>query len=477
MRRAVSAAWCRSVESPEKSAVKSGLSSAGSAKTCAAACFASARPQDAVSSLSALRLGRGIRSRLERSIEAPAYNLSIYDPGYDPGFGVPDFGYVPCFGERPMSAAAAKSATHDAGIFRRLLLGWFDEHARDLPWRRTRDPYAIWVSEIMLQQTRVAAVIEHYARFMERFPTLPALAAASEDEVLACWSGLGYYRRARMLHRAARFVARELDGKLSTAAELRALPGIGEYTSAAIASIAFGEAVASVDGNVERVITRARGWTERTALAARIRKAAAETLDRDRPGDFNQAMMELGATVCVPRGPLCLSCPVMELCATRGEHPTAARKKMRSQKAAYAFLLRIAEPEAKRGAKKANGPARRPAELAVLLEQRPAEVSLMPGMWELPEIDAASADVARRLLDVRHSITVTNYYVTVYSCDLESKLPEGKGVRKWVNSRELTELPLTGLTRKVLKRLKTLPGYTGPGPAVRFDEVTPEVWV
>ena len=153
---------------------------------------------------------------------------------------------------------------------------------------------------------------------------------------------------------------------------------------------------------------------------------------------------------------------------------------MRSQKAAYAFLLRIAEPEAKKpGTKRANGKMGHPAELAVLLEQRPTEASLMPGMWELPEIDALNGDESRRLLDVRHAITVTNYYVTIYRYDAsaESTLPRGKGERRWVNSRELTELPLTGLTRKVLKRLKTLPGYTGPGPAVRFDEVTPEVWV
>jgi A/G-specific adenine glycosylase len=380
-----------------------------------------------------------------------------------------------------MNAVTSRSATLEARKFRRLLLNWFDDNARDLPWRRTHDPYGIWVSEIMLQQTRVGAVIEHYARFMERFPTLPALAEASEDEVLACWSGLGYYRRARMLHKAARFVSQELGGKLpGTMTELRALPGIGEYTSAAIASIGFGHPVASVDGNVERVITRLRGWSERTAVAAKVRKAAGELLDCDRPGDFNQAMMELGATVCLPRGPLCLQCPVVELCVTRGEHPVAARKKMRSQKAAYAFLLRIAEPKAKKpGGKKTNGQERRPAELAVLLEQRPAEASLMPGMWELPEIDASHADAARRLLDVRHSITVTNYYVTVYGYDAtaETGLPAGKGTRRWVNSRELMELPLTGLTRKVLKRLKTLPGYTGPGPAVTFEEVTPEVWV
>ncbi len=367
--------------------------------------------------------------------------------------------------------------------FRRLLLEWFDDNARDLPWRRTRDPYAIWVSEIMLQQTRVAAVIEHYARFMERFPSLLALAEAGEDEVLASWSGLGYYRRARMLHKAARFVTQELGGKLpSTATELRALPGIGEYTCAAIASIGFGEAAACVDGNVTRVLTRVRGWTERTAVAAKIRRAAGELLDRIRPGDFNQAMMELGATVCLPRGPLCLQCPVVELCSTRGEHFVGARKKMRSQKAAYAFLLRITEAQARRrpaSGRARGGPIPQKPELAVLLEQRPPGASLMAGMWELPQIDGTNADAARRLLDVRHSITVTNYYVTVYGYDAaaESRLPQSEGTRRWIEAHKLAELPLTGLTRKVLKRLKTLPGYTGPGPAVSFEEMTPETWI
>jgi len=364
--------------------------------------------------------------------------------------------------------------------FRRLLLNWFDENARDLPWRRTRDPYAIWVSEIMLQQTRVSAVADHYTLFMGRFPTVAALATASEDEVLACWSGLGYYRRARMLHRAAQFVAAELLGKLpKTAVELRSLPGIGDYTSAAIASIGFGEPVACVDGNVERVLTRVRGWTERTAEAAKIRQAAAELLDADDPGDFNQAMMELGATVCLPRGPLCLQCPVADLCATRGEHPVASRKKMRSQAAAYAFLVRAEGTDGRVRGKSGNGHTPQPGEPAVLLDQRPASASLMPGMWELPEIDASNVNGGRRLLDVRHAITVTNYYVTIYGYDAvkETSLPEAKGIRRWVHMRELTSLPLTGLTRKVLKRLKTLPGYTGPGPAVSFEQMTPEFWL
>jgi A/G-specific adenine glycosylase len=334
----------------------------------------------------------------------------------------------------------------DSREFCRRLLGWFDENARDLPWRRSRDPYAIWVSEIMLQQTRVAAVLEHYARFMERFPALEDLAAAAEDEVLAQWSGLGYYRRARMLLKAAQFVARELGGRFpATAAELRALPGVGEYTSAAIASIGFGEAVACVDGNVERVLRRVRGWDETTGTAAKIRAEAARLLHAERAGDFNQAMMELGATVCVPRGPGCMQCPVMELCATRGEHTVGARKKMGSRESAYALVRRASIAGAE-----------------VLLEQRSAVASLMAGMWELPAIDAESAPEEKKALMVRHSITDTNYSVTIYDVGARRPRELRKGaVRRWFAVSELHTVPLTGLARKVLKRVRAWPGFDG----------------
>jgi A/G-specific adenine glycosylase len=345
--------------------------------------------------------------------------------------------------------------------FRQRLLGWFDENARDLPWRRSRDPYAIWVSEIMLQQTRVAAVLEHYARFMERFPALALLAAAGEEEVLALWSGLGYYRRARLLHRAAQFVAHQLGGKLpENATNLRVLPGVGEYTAAAVASIGFGEPIACVDGNVERVLRRLMAWKEISVTAAKTRAQAACLLDAARPGDFNQAMMELGATVCLPRGPLCLQCPVVELCATRGEHPAGARKKMRSRESAYAFLRRSPRPHA----------------AEVLLEQRPADSSLMPGMWELPEIDPKSAPEENKALTLRHSITDTNYYVSIYRLDANRyRLPERSAARQWCCARDLQTLPLTGLARKALKRLHAWPGYDGAGPEVALGPLPSEV--
>jgi A/G-specific adenine glycosylase len=344
----------------------------------------------------------------------------------------------------------------DRKEFRRSLLAWFDENARDLPWRRTSDPYAIWVSEIMLQQTRVAAVLEHYDRFLRRYPTLQALAVAAEEDVLASWSGLGYYRRARLLHKAAKVVAGDLGGEFPrTSVALRRLPGIGEYTCAAIASIGFGEAIAVIDGNVERVLTRVLGWDEKTALLSRLREEAAKFLAQDRPGDFNQAMMELGATVCLPRGPLCLQCPVQKQCVTRGEHPVAERKKMKSRQAAYAFLRRASK--------------RRAPE--VLLAQRPDDASLMPGMWELPAIDPDTAPAERRLLDVRHSITVTNYYVTVYGYEPgeEKALLHDKAAQRWFAASELTEIPLTGLARKVLKRLKAMPDYAVLGTRLKFE--------
>ena len=189
-------------------------------------------------------------------------------------------------------------------LFRRHLLWWYDRNKRDLPWRKDRDPYHVWISEIMLQQTRVAAVIEYYRRFLERFPTVHALAAAREASVLTAWSGLGYYRRARALHQAAKVIVNEYAGRFpQTADGLRALPGIGRYTGAAIASIAFDEAAAVVDGNVERVLGRLLG---RNLDREEAWSTADELLSRCRPGDFNQALMELGATVCLPRDPKCV---------------------------------------------------------------------------------------------------------------------------------------------------------------------------
>lgn len=345
-------------------------------------------------------------------------------------------------------------AVEQVAQFRKKLMTWYRVHARELPWRGVTDPYQTWVSEVMLQQTRVAAVIDKYHEFLKRFPTILALALASEPDVLAAWSGLGYYRRARMLHKAARFITEERAGVLPTSSvELRTLPGIGEYTCAAIASIAFGESIAVVDGNVERVLLRITGKPELATAAGRafVQSQASALVpkrtrnDGNAPGDHNQAMMELGATICLPRAPLCLQCPVYGLCKTRGEHVTAARKAQRSKPAAYLLSLR------KRG-----------VVTEVLLQQRPDDASLMPGMLELPPLPQDAVAKREPLLRVRHAITNTNYYVQVFAPksprdrSLRRAIPSANGDLRWVRTSRLLQMPLTGLARKVLQRLDVM---------------------
>ena len=403
----------------------------------------------------------------------------------------------------------------DPEPFGHALLTWYGQHARDLPWRGIRNPYATWLSEIMLQQTRVGTVLDRYRDFLSRFPTIAALAEAPEDDVLALWSGLGYYRRARMLHRGAQFVQRELGGELPrTAAELRTLPGVGDYTAAAIASIAFGQAVAVLDGNVERVLLRLLGLPETRSAATRSRlHQTAHDLLPPSParrglsnpaGDHNQAMMELGATVCLPRAPLCLQCPVLSFCRTRGEHPTQARKQLQSRRLACLLATRKRGPVTE-----------------ILLYRRAREASLMPGMLDLPELPLDVVEGREPILRLRHSITNTNYYVEIFaeaaegnlrrtsddeqggegseldaelhparsSCDgpdpgsplphaedpdavnedeavytaqpgelgrgfnLRAQLPVSEQDLRWLSAHRLDRQPLTGLARKTLQRL------------------------
>src|SRR5271167_3184483 len=284
-----------------------------------------------------------------------------------------------------MRNGAVRLNSANLNKLRTALLDWYQQNRRELPWRRSADPYRVWVSEIMLQQTRVAAVLDHYARFMQRFPTVQALAAAREPSVLAAWSGLGYYHRARRMHQAAKMFVRERQGEFPRTAEAwRGLPGIGRYTAAAIASIAFGEAVAAVDGNVERVLGRMLG---RDAARKNVWQSAEELLDRRCPGDFNQAMMELGATICTPRAPQCALCPLNAWCKSRSgddQRPQAPRKR---KQLCYALA---------------------PKGRAVLLVQRPKTASLMAGMWELPAIPAGPHNRSTPVLRMRHSITDTD---------------------------------------------------------------------
>jgi A/G-specific adenine glycosylase len=359
---------------------------------------------------------------------------------------------------KAIKAAAALEVTIEPAGFRRRLMAWYRLHARALPWRGTTDPYHTWVSETMLQQTRVAAVLDHYAEFLRRFPTLVSLALAPEAEVLAAWSGLGYYRRARMLHKAAQFIVLERNGRLpTTSAELRSLPGIGDYTAAAIASIAFGESVAVVDGNVERVLLRLTGRPNDATAQGRafVQRQAQALVPRknfvagrsNAAGDHNQAMMELGATVCLPKAPLCLSCPVYDLCLTRGEHRTPGRAPQRSRTIAYLLNLRK------------DGPV-----TEVLLARRPEDASLMPGMFELPPLPIDAAEGREPILRLRHSITNTNYYVEVFApqpgAPPQTVLTSEMGLQPqdlhWTRASRLRGLPLTGLARKILQRLDVM---------------------
>jgi A/G-specific adenine glycosylase len=301
---------------------------------------------------------------------------------------------------------------------RASLLAWYDANARDLPWRRTRDPYAIWVAEVMLQQTRVETVKPYFARFLGRFPSIDALARAPLDDVLASWSGLGYYRRARLLHAGAMHVAERHGGVVPGDVEaIRAIPGVGAYTTGAIASQAFGLEAPLVDGNVARVLARlfrVEDDPKRGKGSARVWALAGELVRGERPGALNNALMELGATVCVPREPRCESCPVRALCVARAEGlertlPVVAEKKAKKTVREVAAVLRV------------DG--------GVVLAKRAAE-GLFAGLWEPPRLDARdrrqAADALAAMLgvavtlgrkkarDVEHVLTHRTLEVAVY---------------------------------------------------------------
>lgn len=323
---------------------------------------------------------------------------------------------------------------------RRALLAHFRRHARDLPWRQTRNPYAIWVSEIMLQQTQVKTVVPRYGEFLRQFPTVAALAAAAETAVCEAWAGLGYYRRARNLHKAARQVVADHDGVLpNSEAALRKLAGIGHYTAAAIASIAFGERVAAVDGNLIRVLARVAAMPGRASdatLVRSVREAAQLLVDGPEPGAINQALMDLGATLCRPTAPLCNDCPIRVHCAAhRAGTPTlypgpktrAPRQRLRI---AFAWIER-------------DG--------GVVLEQRPLD-GLWPGMWELPSASgpAAKRSLSKRLgqtlgepvAQVTHDLTHRRVEAIVYRAK-----PVAAIGRAW---RRPLEAPLSSLARKAI---------------------------
>ncbi len=301
----------------------------------------------------------------------------------------------------------------------------------------------------MLQQTRVATVIPYYQRFLERFPDVEALAAAPEQDLLECWSGLGYYRRARQMQAAARAVVTEYGAKFpDTYQQLRSLPGIGAYTAAAIASIAFGRPHAVVDGNVLRVLTRlfddGRDVTKsatRRALEAQAQQLVESAAPRQY-GSFNQALMELGATLCTPRGPQCLVCPLASFCRARA-HGTEHKRPVKPPKRP-SQPLEMAVVLVRRGR-------------SLLARQRPDSEPLMPAFWELPQTEGPSLgpDCFRhlgiergpRIGEFRHGITFRSYRGSVYRGELHNALPSGY---RWISRSRLESLPLTTIARKAL---------------------------
>lgn len=338
---------------------------------------------------------------------------------------------------------------------REELLSWFDRQRRDLPWRRTRDPYRIWLSEVMLQQTRVETVIPYYEKFLARFPSLESLAGADLSEVLAHWSGLGYYRRARQLHAAALAVRDRHGGEMpQSVAGLESLPGVGSYTAAAVASIAFGVAVPVLDGNVERVLTRRlalAGNPKSRAVRALLLEEGARLLDTQRPGDANQALMEIGATVCAPQRPRCLFCPLLAGCRAAAEgqperYPAKGQKRESERVDLVAAVVA-------RGSK-------------VLLFRRPDDSTLLAGTWEVPWAQVRPGEelepaLARRyggrwtlgveLGKVRHGITFRDLHVEVRQAEMGAGDRVSEGVEAgWFDEAEREGLPKSSLVGKVL---------------------------
>jgi A/G-specific adenine glycosylase len=347
---------------------------------------------------------------------------------------------------------------------RASILRWYLAHRRDLPWRRTRDPYAIWVSEIMLQQTRVETVLPYYERFLDRFPTVAALARAREADVLAAWSGLGYYSRARNLREAAAVLVRETEGAVPRdRGALRALPGIGDYTAAAIASVAFGKPAAAVDGNVIRVLARIhglRGRRDAPSLRREVTRIAGELADGERPGDWTQALMELGATVCLPRAPRCGGCPAKKRCAAflsgtpdrfpEGAPPPSPRAER------HVLLL-----------------ARSRGRVLLIRDSAPRRLA-----WTLPEIIVTGRGSARRAAEAaagslgirpgRLTGRTATFRHRTFSHDIAFQVWEATGAAdrrrgaRWVRPKELAKLPVRSPTLKAIRAFGVEPALRKP---------------
>jgi len=337
-------------------------------------------------------------------------------------------------------------------VLRRRLLHWYRQNQRDLPWRRSRDPYAIWISETMLQQTQVKTVLPYYARFMTAFPHLRSLADAPLQKILRLWSGLGYYRRAENLHKAARQIVRQHDGVVPHEyAQLRALPGIGDYTAGALLSIAYGEKYPAVDGNVRRVLHRFL----RSKSNEKIHSIATKLAKTSQPGNLNQALMELGAMVCTPKEPRCGSCPVATECRSRSRlvHERAKPRRTKVTFHEVTWPLAIVHHRGK-----------------ILLRRRQAN-GLLANLWELPGTEmkptAKTEAVIReelsplsvtglapqRLGELRHSITNRRIFapVLLYRWPADKRVPGNKPEWRWIVPTDLQRYATSSMTTKAVK--------------------------
>ncbi len=333
-----------------------------------------------------------------------------------------------------------------ATALQRTLLRYYASNHRDLPWRRTGDPYRIWLSEVMLQQTRVATVVERYNDFLSRFPDVRTLAEAREEQVCEAWAGLGYYSRARNLHAAARRLVAEHGAQLPTTADaLQALPGIGRYTAGAIASIAFGKPAPAVDGNVERVLSRLLAIDAEagsTAVQRRLWDMAAELAACDRPGEINQALMDLGATICTPLTPTCGNCPLRRSCAARAEgdplrYPRRSPRRVERPTLRLAFLWHRTRS-------------------GVWLERRPLR-GLWAGLWQLPGEEGPSsrarlaqrlgARLTRRIGGVRHELSHRIVLASIYAASPTPTLHHRATLRGFA---EPLGAPLSAVARRAI---------------------------
>jgi len=342
------------------------------------------------------------------------------------------------------------------------LLAWFAQHARDLPWRRDRTPYRVWVAEVMLQQTQVTKVQEYYTRFIACFPTVLALAEAPLEDVLKQWEGLGYYSRARALHRAAQVVVAEHNGELPADVEaLRRLPGIGAYTAGAIASIAFGIPAPAVDGNVRRVMARVLAWAEPDA--AGLEAAVRAWILPESSGAFTEALMELGATLCRPKSPQCLLCPWCDLCQARalGQPESFPTRKPRKPVPHYDVAAAVTTRDDGR-----------------VLVARRRQDDMLGGLWEFPggkredgeslpealrrelqEEMGIQATVGQQLIVVKHAYTHFRITLHAFACRLAVESPPPQCIEcddfRWATLEEIAALPMSVADRKIAEILQT----------------------